>query len=143
MKKKIKKASEEKHLMSLMSQIKKKNSDFFDVPDEYRNYPDIVKLQRELGIRISGKRGYDIIRDIFFVEENVRSNDNSSGMKLYISREQGKYKIEYRQKKINRAYPGGRNRQNLVQHDKRLYVSRGIAEKRESPEGAYRRAAAC
>ncbi len=85
MKKKIKKASEEKHLMSLMSQIKKKNSDFFDVPDEYRNYPDIVKLQRELGIRISGKRGYDIIRDIFFVEENVRSNDNSSGMKLYIS----------------------------------------------------------
>ena len=31
MKKKIKKASEEKHLMSLMSQIKKKNSDFFDV----------------------------------------------------------------------------------------------------------------
>ena len=67
MKKKIKKASEEKHLMSLMSQIKKKNSDFFDVPDEYRNYPDIVKLQRELGIRISGKRGYDIIRDIFFV----------------------------------------------------------------------------
>lgn len=83
MKKKTK--NNNKNLMSIIKQVKKQNSDFFEVPKEYRNNPSIVKLQRELGIRISGKRGYDIIRDTFFVEENVRSNDSQSGMKLYIS----------------------------------------------------------
>lgn len=83
MKKKTK--NNNKNLMPIIKQVKKQNSDFFEVPKEYRNNPSIVKLQRELGIRISGKRGYDIIRDTFFVEENVRSNDSQSGMKLYIS----------------------------------------------------------
>ena len=65
MKKKTK--NNNKNLMSIIKQVKKQNSDFFEVPKEYRNNPSIVKLQSELGISISGKRGYDIIRDTFFV----------------------------------------------------------------------------
>ena len=51
MKKKTK--NNNKNLMSIIKQVKKQNSDFFEVPKEYRNNPSIVKLQRELGIRIS------------------------------------------------------------------------------------------
>ena len=84
MKKKTK--NNNKNLMPIIKQVKKQNSDCFKVPKEYRNNPSIVKLQRELGIRVSGSRGYDIIRNTFFVEENVRSNKSLPEMNLYTSR---------------------------------------------------------
>lgn len=55
--------------------LKKKQIGFFDVPKEYRLHSIIVKEERKLGLRKSSKRGYDIIHNIFFVEEIVSSKN--------------------------------------------------------------------
>ena len=51
--------------------LKKREIGFFDVPEEYRLEPNLVKIERELGIRKSNRRGYDVIRNTFFVEEII------------------------------------------------------------------------
>ena len=51
--------------------LQKREVGFFDIPEEYRQNKDIVSIERKLGIRTSGKRGFDIIRNRFFVKETV------------------------------------------------------------------------
>ena len=41
------------------------------VPDEYKNDKDIIDLERKIGMRTIGQRGYDIIKNEFFVYEDV------------------------------------------------------------------------
>ncbi|MDY4187018.1 MAG: metallophosphoesterase [Candidatus Borkfalkiaceae bacterium] len=57
-----------------VGQLKKKSISFFDVPEELRNHPSIVSVERKKGIRKSEKRGYDVVRNNFFVEESIYWN---------------------------------------------------------------------
>ncbi len=50
---------------------KKKIRTYYDVPEEFRNDQEIISLQRQLGHRVSGLRGYDVINNEFFVRESV------------------------------------------------------------------------
>ena len=42
---------------------------YVDVPEEYKNDIQLVTFERKAGFRITGKRGFDIISNSFFVEE--------------------------------------------------------------------------
>ncbi|MBD7912086.1 zinc-ribbon domain-containing protein [Clostridium cibarium] len=71
-------AAIDKDLKVFINQLKKKEIGFFDIPEEYRLHPEVVKVERKLGIRkiavgedITVNRGYDVIRNIFFVLEEV------------------------------------------------------------------------
>lgn len=58
-------------VVSLVKRLKDRSIGFYDVPDEYKNHPLIVKVERELKVRKSIQKGYDIIRNNFFVEEEI------------------------------------------------------------------------
>lgn len=51
--------------------LSKKEIGFFDIPEEYRLNRDIVSIERKLGIRTLGTRGFDVIRNRFFVKESI------------------------------------------------------------------------
>lgn len=53
----------------IIRQLKEKEISIFDIPKEYENNIQIVNFERKAGLRISGKRGFDIIKNSFFVEE--------------------------------------------------------------------------
>ena len=55
----------------IIRQLKKKEIRVFDVPEEYENHIQIVTFERKSGLRITGKRGFDIISNSFFVEEEL------------------------------------------------------------------------
>lgn len=71
----------EKDIKQLIKSLKNKEIDFFGVPEEYRVHPIIAKTERELGIRKSDKRGYDVIHNRFFVEEIILSKDSFNDLK--------------------------------------------------------------
>ena len=45
--------------------------DFYDIPEEIRNNSRIVKVEREKKIRRVVSSGYDVLRNVFYVVENV------------------------------------------------------------------------
>ncbi len=55
----------------LVKKLQEKSIDFDDVPEEYRSHPKIAMAERELGIRKTISKGYDIIRNTFFVNELI------------------------------------------------------------------------
>lgn len=55
----------------LARQWKEHHIHFLDIPEEYWLDPIFVKEMRKSGILKSDKRGYDVIRDVFFVVEIV------------------------------------------------------------------------
>lgn len=55
----------------IIRRLKKKEIRVFDVPEEYKNDIQIVIFERKAGFRITGKRGFDIISNSFFVEETL------------------------------------------------------------------------
>lgn len=55
----------------LIAQLKKKEIGVFDIPEELEEDRNIIVIERELGNRLIGKRGYDVINDRFFVEETI------------------------------------------------------------------------
>ena len=55
----------------IIKQLKKKEIGVFDVPKEYEKDIQIVTFERKSGLRITGKRGFDIISNSFFVEEDL------------------------------------------------------------------------
>ena len=59
------------NIKDYIKQLKNKSCYFFNIPEEYRLHPAIVATERELGIRKSLKKGYDVINNTFFVEELV------------------------------------------------------------------------
>lgn len=60
-----------KEVKNIIKQLKNSEINCFGVPKEYQNDKNIIDVERQLGIRILGKRGYDIIRDAFFIEEEL------------------------------------------------------------------------
>ena len=53
----------------IISQLKNGSININDVPEEYRQNPEIIKAERRLGLRTVIRRGYDVISDKYFVEE--------------------------------------------------------------------------
>lgn len=45
--------------------------DYFEVPEEYRNNIEIVKIERKMMVRVVTAKGYDVIRKNFFIDELV------------------------------------------------------------------------
>lgn len=67
----------------LIGQLKRKKISAFDIPHEYENDIQLVTFERETGLRITGKRGFDVISNIFFVEEELFCEaENERGKKL-------------------------------------------------------------
>lgn len=62
------KAEEINHIII---QLKSHEIQIRDVPEEIKNNIDVVKAERELGLRKTCKKGFDIIRNLFFVEEQL------------------------------------------------------------------------
>ena len=65
----------QKEIKNFVKQLKSKCLYFFDVPEEFRNHPLIVSTERECGIRKSVQKGYDVVRNCFFVQELVLSKN--------------------------------------------------------------------
>lgn len=42
-----------------------------DIPDKYKEDKKIIEIERQVGMRKIGKRGFDVIRQVFFVHEDV------------------------------------------------------------------------
>ena len=58
-------------IKQIIMQLKKKEIRVFDVPVEYENDIQIVTFERKAGLRVTGKKGFDIIANTFFVEETL------------------------------------------------------------------------
>ena len=61
----------ESEIKKIIRQLKKNEISIFDVPEEYKNNIQLVTFERKSGLRITGKRGFDIISNSFFVEEEL------------------------------------------------------------------------
>lgn len=59
-------------IQKIIKRLTNKEIAYIDVPKEYRLIPEIIRVERDLNIRKSAKRGYDIIQNKFFVYENVK-----------------------------------------------------------------------
>lgn len=62
----------------ILKQLKKTEITVFDIPEEYENNIQIVAFERKAGLRITGKKGFDIISNTFFVEETLIHIDTDS-----------------------------------------------------------------
>ena len=60
-----------KEVNELIKKLEKAEITPYDIPDELFNDFDIVSVERSLELRLNGKRGYDVIRDCFFLEEMI------------------------------------------------------------------------
>ena len=58
-------------IQNLVKGIKSKKKRHYDIPEELVMHPEIVKIERKIGLRRLSKRGFDIIRNCFFVEEEI------------------------------------------------------------------------
>ena len=66
--------SNNKVIQNLVQQIREgKVVDFFEVPENLQNHPEIIKIERKKGIRRIDSCGYDVIRKNFYVVESVVS----------------------------------------------------------------------
>lgn len=55
----------------IIRQLKRNEINVFDIPEEYENNIEIVAFERKANLRVAGKRGFDIISNSFFVEEDL------------------------------------------------------------------------
>ena len=55
----------------IIKQLKNKELNVNDVPEELALEPNIIRTERKMGIRIIGHRGFDVIMQKFFVEEKL------------------------------------------------------------------------
>lgn len=63
-----------KEVKKIIRQLKSSKISCFDVPEEYQSDKNVIDVERELNVRRLSKRGYDIIRNSFFVEEELDDN---------------------------------------------------------------------
>lgn len=66
-----------KSVEKIIKKLKNSEIDCFSVPEKYQNNRNIIDVERELGIRKLGRRGYDIIRNVFFVEESLSNGSRT------------------------------------------------------------------
>ena len=53
----------------IIKELKSGELEMRNVPEEFALNSDVVKAERKLGLRKSGRRGFDVIAQVFFVEE--------------------------------------------------------------------------
>ena len=58
-----------REIKKIIRQLKSGKLEIQDVPETLTYQRDIIRAERELGLRVEKKRGYDVIRNVFFVEE--------------------------------------------------------------------------
>ena len=66
----------------IIKQLKNNEITVLEVPDEYKYNVDIAIFERNNGLRITGHRGFDIISDTFFVEEELCYTDKSGEKRI-------------------------------------------------------------
>ncbi len=54
---------------TIIMQLEKKEISVLAIPKEYQNNLQIIQAERENGLRVTKKRGYNVIENIFFVDE--------------------------------------------------------------------------
>ncbi len=55
----------------IVSQLKNGERSVSRIPQKYREHPEIISVERALGLRKTYRCGYDVIRNRFFVEEDI------------------------------------------------------------------------
>ena len=58
-----------KEVKKIISDLKMNKITISDIPDEFKDDWDLILVERRIGLRTIGRRGYDVIDDSFFVEE--------------------------------------------------------------------------
>lgn len=68
---------------NIIAKLKNRELDITNIPEEFALDMKIVRAERQLGLRKSKRRGFDIIRQKFFVEEEWLCRDwmNNWGIK--------------------------------------------------------------
>ena len=69
---------DERKKKSIISQLKKGVLCVRDIPEEYKDDITVIAAERKLGLRRLFRCGYDVIKDLFFVEEDVLYIDDES-----------------------------------------------------------------
>ena len=64
----------------IIKELKSGEMDVRDVPEEFALDAEVVKAERKLGLRKSGHRGFDVIKQVFFVEEEWFHKDLSGNL---------------------------------------------------------------
>ncbi len=59
----------------IKDKLKRGTLSVFDIPEEFQNAAQIITLERKLGLREITRCGYDVISNVFFVEENLHDAD--------------------------------------------------------------------
>ena len=67
---------------NIIESLRKRELGVLDVPKEFALDNNVIKVERELGLRKSGHKGFDVITQTFFVEETLFDNDNSRDNKM-------------------------------------------------------------
>ncbi len=70
-----------KEMLMVISDLKNKNISYYDIPLELRENVEIINAERISGMRVYSNRGYDIIFNRFFVEEDIIDFSNNSILK--------------------------------------------------------------
>ena len=71
-----------KGIKTYIEGLKKGELNFYSIPEEHRNNLLIVRTERKLGIRRPIKKGFDIIQNNFFVEEDIVVSCNRNNQKI-------------------------------------------------------------
>lgn len=58
-------------IKEIIRQLKKNEISIFEVPEVYITDPKLLAFERKKGLRKTGKRGFDVIANSFFVEETL------------------------------------------------------------------------
>ena len=64
-----------KDIKKINNQLRKNEISILEVPEEAKNIKEIIHAERDLGLRKELGRGYDIIRNRFFVIEELVYTD--------------------------------------------------------------------
>ena len=65
----------------LIKSLKNKNINYSNIPSELKNDNEIIEAERASGMRVYSNRGYDIISNTFFVEEDIINFADNSILK--------------------------------------------------------------
>lgn len=64
----------EKEIKEILKGLKNKERVLQSIPPEYQYNKEVLKTERKNGLRIDGKRGFDVIKNQFFVEGEIVSH---------------------------------------------------------------------
>ena len=74
-----------KEISIIIKNIKNKNIDYRNIPIELRDNIDIIEAERKSGMRVYSNRGYDVIFNRFFVQEDIIDFSDNSILKTIIT----------------------------------------------------------